>query len=299
MRTICIINQKGGVGKTTTAVTIAAGLSRNGKKVLLIDLDPQGSVAACIKQERSKNLYHVLVEHADIKECVNHLGLNLDVINADSQLYKAEQILFAEPARETLLAKAFADVKDYDYILLDCPPSLRLLTQNALYFAQEAIIPVSADVLGYDGLIKMVQVITDFNQIFKKEMRVSKIIPTMFDGRTKVCKEILEQMRKEFTTDLVANPVRVNSKLKEAPRAKVSIFTYDPKSHGAEDYWQLVKAVIADEPMFDDRLAQKQRLQELKSHFGVRKIEITEDEKVFNQEVLVTHKFSKHGWTTF
>ncbi len=298
MRKICIINQKGGVGKTTTTVNLAAGLSRNGKKVLLIDLDPQGSISACIKHETEKNLYHVLVENADIKECINHIGMNLDVINADFTLAKAEQILVGEPSRESILVRKFEDVKDYDYILLDCPPSLRLLTQNALLFADEAIIPVATDVLGYDGLIKMIQIITDFNAIFHHDIKVTKIIPTLFDSRNKICKEMLERMYNEFTCHLVTAPVRINSKLKEAPRAKVSIFTYDPKSHGAEDYWQLVKSVVADEHKYDDKYSEKDRLQEQRKYFGFHKIKISEPEQQA-AELLITRKFSKYGWTTF
>ncbi|MBI2546770.1 ParA family protein [Candidatus Woesearchaeota archaeon] len=297
MRTISIINQKGGVGKTTTTVNVAAGLSRNGKKVLLLDLDPQGSVASCIKQETSKNLYHFLVEHADLRECINHIGMNLDVINADASLAKAEQILVGEPNRESILARAFEDVTDYDYILLDCPPSLRLLTQNALFFSKEAFIPVSTDVLGYDGLIKMVQIITEFNQVFNHNLKVSKIIPTMFDSRNRICKEMLNRIYAEFSSSLATAPIRVNTKLKEAPRAKASIFTYDPKSSGAEDYWNLVKGIIADEKMYDSRIPKEERKSALRKHFGVRKIQIEEPQQAV--EVLVTHKFSKYGWTTF
>jgi len=298
MRKICIINQKGGVGKTTTTVNLAAGLSRNGKKVLIIDLDPQGSVATCIKQETTKNLYHILVENADIKECINHIGMNLDVINSDYNLAKAEQILIGEPARESILTRKFGELDEYDYILLDCPPSLRLLTQNALYFANEAIIPVSTDVLGYDGLIKMIQVITDFNKVFNHNLVVTKIIPTMFDVRNNICKEFLDRMYAEFTCYLTTVPIRVNTKLKEAPKAKVSIFTYDHKSSGAEDYWKIVKSVIADETKYDERYSEDDRTHEIRKYFGFKKIKITEPEQAMN-EVLITKRFSKYGWTTF
>ena len=120
----------------------------------------------------------------------------------------------------------------------------------------------------------------------------------MFDIRNNICKEMLDRMYAEFTCYLVAVPIRVNTKLKEAPRAKVSIFTYDPKSAGAEDYWKIVKSIIADEKMYDDKYSKEDRKHEIRKYFGFKKIKITEPQEELN-EVLITKKFSKYGWTTF
>ncbi|MBT3406838.1 ParA family protein [Candidatus Woesearchaeota archaeon] len=246
MRKICIINQKGGVAKTTTTINLGAGLARKGKKVLILDIDPQGSIATCLGTESYKDMYDLLVENADWQECIMQMGANLDIIKSKESLTKAETILTAEPSRETYLRRKLKTVKGYDYLLIDCPPSLGLLNQNAILYADEAIIPTSTDVLGYEGLKKIVKAIVKIREVFDHEIKITKIVPTLFDMRNKICKEILEEIKTEFT-GMVSEPIRISSKFKEAPRAQKSIFGYAPKSRAATDYMTLVEDVISDE----------------------------------------------------
>ena len=190
MRKICIINQKGGVAKTTTTISIAAGLSRKGKKVLILDLDAQGNIGVALKSQSMKDMYDFLLNGSDIRECVTHMGDNLDIITSKETLTKAEFIMVGEQNREFILKNKLNDIKGYDYIIIDCSPSLGLLNQNALIAADEAIIPTSTDVLGFHALKKIILAIDSLNNVFEHECKVSKIVPTMHDQRLNVCKEI-------------------------------------------------------------------------------------------------------------
>lgn len=267
MRKVAIFNQKGGVGKTTTAVNLSAGLSRNSKKVLLIDLDPQGDISACQSTNAQYNLYHFLMEGAELNECTTKLGKNLDIIHCDHKMADAEHQIAKSKESIDFLSKKLDAKLDYEYIILDCPPSLRLLNKNALFYASEIIIPTSADILGYESLKKTTKRIVEFNKDYNHNISVSSILPTMFDARNKVCNEVVFDMKKEFTPLLVTEPIRVNSKLKEAPKAKMSIFTYDKKSSGAEDYWKFTKLVLENEYMYDTNLLQAQREKAIKDYY--------------------------------
>jgi len=242
MRTICLINHKGGVGKTTTAINLAAGLSRNMKKVLLVDLDPQGNVDTSLKLKAEYSLYDVLTGKKVIQECVVRLAKNFDIVTSKETLIKAEYYLVKQDT--TLSIKnVLSKIDGYDFILIDCPPSLGLLNQNALVFCKEAFVPASTDYLGFDALKKMVEVVKKINENYGNDIEITKVIPTLYDQRNKICKETLDSMRKEFGR-LVSVPIRQNSKLKEAPKYGKSIFTYAKSSNGAQDYNKLVEEVL-------------------------------------------------------
>lgn len=243
MRTICVINQKGGVGKTTTAVNLAAGLSRNDKKVLLVDLDPQGNIDLSLKVKSEYNLYDAMTNTITIHECIINLAKNFDVITSKESLTKAEYYLARQENSRLLLKQLLEKVKGYDFMIVDCPPSLGILNQNALAFCQEAFIPVSTDFLGFDALMKMHKIINTINENYDSKIKITKVIPTLYDKRNKICRETLAAMQQEYP-ELTSYPVHINSKVKEAPKSGKSIFSYARSSQGAKDYGKLVEDVI-------------------------------------------------------
>ena len=253
MRKICIINQKGGVGKTTTTVTLAHGLAQT-RRVLVIDFDPQGNSTECFGVSDEEGVYDFLIEDKDFRSCIQIVNRNLHVLPAKENLTKAELMLAGESSRETFLKRKLKNIEGYDYILLDCPPSLGLLNQNALLYADEALIPTSCDSLGLDAVQKMTDAIETINDVFGHKLSVCAIVPTLYDARLKTCREHLGLLQNTYY-QLVTEPVRSNSKLRELPKSPKSIFEYAKSSNGAKDYRKVLTFVYHQDASDEERLA--------------------------------------------
>lgn len=244
MRKICVANRKGGVGKTTTAVNLAAGLSRKHRKVLLIDLDPQASVSQCLHVNSERNLLEVLRGETLIDSCIVSVAKNLDAITSSPELSELETLL---SQGDTLaLSRVLSQISGYDYVVIDTPPSEGLLLLNALAFASEIVVPTTTDHLGFIALNEMMSFVQKIQDSGLTSANVSKVVPTMFDKRISLCSKTLIAMQTEFPK-LVSYPIRANSKLKEAPVKGMSIFRYAPSSYGAKDYSYLVEEIMASE----------------------------------------------------
>ncbi|GLB47257.1 sporulation initiation inhibitor Soj [Philodulcilactobacillus myokoensis] len=247
---ISLANQKGGVGKTTTAINLGANLSDFGKKVLLIDADAQGNATSGVGIEKShiqKDMYDVLVNEEPLKNVIlksSHKGL--DVVPATIQLSGADVELTPQMARETRLKEALAKVSDqYDYILIDCPPSLGLITINAFTASNSILIPVQSEYYALEGLSQLLNTIRLVRKHFNPELKVEGVLLTMYDARTNLGKQVNEQVRKYFKDAVYKTVIPRNVRLSEAPSHGVPIGDYAPKSKGAIVYKELTKEVLA------------------------------------------------------
>ncbi len=248
-RRIAILNQKGGTGKTTTAVNLAAGLAERENDVLLIDTDAQGNVGVSLGVNGEKSLYHVLVDGVDPTESGVPVRKHLDVITSDSTLAAAEIWLARQntDARSKMLFKRLNLMqvsRRYDFVIIDCGPSLNLLNQNALSYVDEVIIPVTCDYLSLVGVKQVLRTIKDVERHLGHAVRVSAVLPTFYDGRTRLAREVLETLQGHFKQKCL-EPIRLNTRLAEAPSHKKTIFEYAPTSHGAADYNRVCDWVLS------------------------------------------------------
>lgn len=251
-RRIAILNQKGGTGKTTTAVNLAAGLAERQNEVLLIDTDAQGNVGVSLGVAGERSLYHVLVDAAEPAEVAVPVRKHLDVITSDATLAAAEIWLARQNTdqRSRILTKRLnlmAISRRYDYVIIDCGPSLNLLNQNALSYADEVIIPVTCDYLALVGVKQVLRTIKDVERHLGHAVRISAVLPTFYDGRTRLAREVLETLQGHFKHKCL-EPIRLNTRLAEAPSHKKTIFEYAPVSHGASDYNRVCDWVLAAQP---------------------------------------------------
>jgi chromosome partitioning protein len=237
---LAVLNQKGGTGKTTTSVNLAAGLARDGHRVLLVDCDSQGHVGVSLGVRGERSLYHVLVEGRPLEECVVNVAPGLDVLPSNETLAGAEVFLARqEGARDRLLRKRLAGATSYRFVLLDCAPSLSLLTMNALTVADGLLVPVSCDFLSLVGVRQIVKTVRQVNELLAHPLEIVGVLPTLYDQRNRISDESIAQLRAHFG-DRVLEPIRINTRLREAPSHGLSIFDYAPESRGAEDYARLV-----------------------------------------------------------
>lgn len=249
-KTLAITNQKGGVGKTTTAVNLAASLANMGLRVLLVDLDPQANAtmgAGIDKNELKKSVYHVLLGVASVAEIRQRSESGgFDLLPANRDLGGAEVELVGVDGREGRLKAALALVDaDYDYIVLDCPPALSLLTLNGLVAAQGVIIPMQCEYYALEGLSDLVNTLRRIKSSLNRKIEIEGLLRTMFDPRSTLAQQVSEQLVKHFSTKLYHTVIPRNIRLAEAPSHGKPILAYDKASKGAQAYLQLAEEMLA------------------------------------------------------
>ena len=243
MKRFAVVNYKGGTGKTTTVVNLAHALTLKGFKVLIIDTDPQGSAGYYFGLSPQKTLYNVLIEKESISDCVVNVRHFLDIICSNERLFPAELKMGSMKERELVLKSQLATLSGYDYVFLDCAPSMNLLNQNALLFADEVILPVSMEYLSLIGVKQLLKNIKIINRIFNRKVSITNVIPTFFDRRNKKSKDIIESLKRVFL-NMVSTPVRTCTSLSEAPSKHKTIFEFDPESFAAEDYYKITEELL-------------------------------------------------------
>lgn len=247
---ISIGNQKGGVGKTTTTVNLGAALAQLGKKVLIIDSDSQGNATSGLGVERGqvkKSLYEILVDQEPLENCILPTSSdNLDIVPSTISLAAAELELVNVKDRELRLKEAVNPVRDkYDYILVDCPPSLGQLSINAFTASDTILIPVQAEYYALEGLSQLLNTIRLVQKSYNRQFRIEGVLITMLDARTNLGYEVVEEVRKYFREKVYKTIISRNIRLSEAPSYGQSVLDFDPRSRGAEMYLDLAKEVIS------------------------------------------------------
>ena len=248
-RVIAIANQKGGVGKTTTAINLSAALAVQGQKVLSIDMDPQGNMSSGLgvdKNDVENNLYDVILGEKKAEECIRKEVLeNLDVLPSDINLSAIEVELIDNTNKQYIIRDAIAPIIDnYDYIIIDCPPALGTLTINALCAASSVIVPIQCEYYALEGLSQLIQTIQLVQDRLNPELEMEGVVFTMYDARTNLSLQVVENVKDNLQQNVYKTIIPRNIRLAEAPSYGMPINLYDPKSAGADAYARLADEVI-------------------------------------------------------
>jgi chromosome partitioning protein len=251
MRKIAIVNQKGGSGKTTTSVNLAAALAEKGKKVLLVDLDPQGAASLCYGfKDKGKALFEVFLSQKNLQEAVYKTEFKgVDIIPSSYLISGVEKLLAKHQRPETILKEKFYLLKNsnWDYVLMDCPPTFSILSLNALAIACGVLVPVETHVMALHGLVQLLKTISLVKKNLNPELVISGILPCRVDLRTKHSKEVIKELKNRFDEKVFDSFIRENIKLAEAPLYRKPIMEYATKSNGAMDYRGLAEEFIRRE----------------------------------------------------
>lgn len=252
VKVIAIANQKGGVGKTTTSVNLSACLATLGKRILLVDIDPQGNATSGFGLDKSKikrSMYNVLVDDVSIEEIIASTEIeNLKIVPATIQLAGAEIELVSVMSRETKLKRAIDKVKyEYDYVIIDCPPSLGLLTINSLTAATSVLVPIQCEFYALEGLSQLMNTVALVQKNLNPILELEGVVLTMFDSRTNLSIQVVDEVKNHFRQKVYRTMIPRNVRLSEAPSHGQPVILYDPKSKGAEMYFDLAREVIANE----------------------------------------------------
>ena len=248
-RIIAIANQKGGVGKTTTSINLAAALAELGKKVLLIDTDPQGNATSGFgieKNELENTIYELILEECGIKDCIiENVIENVSVIPANVNLAAAEIELIGVERKEFILKNAVDYVNDkYDFIIIDCPPSLNMLTINSMTTADSILVPIQCEYYALEGLSQLIHTINLVKERLNPDLEMEGVVFTMYDSRTNLSMQVVENVKSNLNQYIFNTLIPRNIRLAEAPSFGMPIIKYDPKSSGADAYMSLAKELI-------------------------------------------------------
>ena len=251
-RTIAIANQKGGVGKTTTAINLSACLAEKGKKVLAVDFDPQGNTTSGLgidKNSLNITIYEMMIGEAEIEECIQKSVVkDLDVLPSNVNLAGAEIELIGIEEKEYILRNQIEKIKDkYDYIIIDCPPSLNTLTVNAMTTADTVLVPIQCEYYALEGLTQLIHTINLVKERLNPELEIEGVVFTMYDARTNLSLQVVENVKQNLKQTIYKSIIPRNVRLAEAPSHGMPINLYDPKSAGAEGYRDLADEVLERE----------------------------------------------------